>query len=62
MKIKCGYNDKETEIRLCKEGDSICLWIIENGKDDKETLSYMTPNELVELFEEVKQTGKDLFN
>ena len=63
MKIKQGYNRKETNLRInvCENG-SIELWIHESGKDDKETLSYLTLDELYALYKEVKQAGKDLFD
>jgi len=62
MKIKEGVNGKETEIRVCSGKDSgIQLWIQESGKDNKETLLYMTVNELFELFKEVKKAGRNLF-
>lgn len=63
MQIKEGYNDKETEIRLSvKENGSIELWIKQKGLNDElETLSYMSADELHQLFLEVKQAGRDLF-
>jgi hypothetical protein len=63
MKIKEGYNGKETEIKVnSNENGSIEIWIRESGKDDKETLAYMTLDELYALFKEVKFAGKDLFD
>lgn len=63
MKIKEGYNGKETEIRILSQPNgSIELWIRESGKDDNETLSYLTADELLKLFQEVQIAGKDLFN
>lgn len=63
MKIKEGFNGKETEIRISsQENGSIELWITETGKDDKETLSYLTLDELYQLYKEVKIAGKDLFD
>ena len=62
MRIEKGYNDKPTEIRISSQDNgSIEMWIAETGKDDKETLSYMTVDELYQLFKEVRQAGKDLF-
>lgn len=62
MKIKQGFNDKETEIKIITQANnSIELWIRESGKSDKETLTYLSPNELVALFQEVQLAGKDLF-
>lgn len=61
MKIKEGFNDKETEIKVSAQPNgSIELWIRESGKDDKETLSYMSKDELYELYKEVSQAGIDL--
>lgn len=66
MKIKAGFNDKETEIKIStQDNGSIELWIEETGNDvnaGRATLSYMTPAELHDLFLEVQQAGKDLFN
>lgn len=66
MKIKNGYNNQETEIRIgARENGSVELWIKESGRPDneiKETLSYMTIQELYELFREIKLEGQDLFN
>lgn len=62
MRIKEGFNGKQTTIRISAQANgSVELWINESGKDDKETLSYMTADELLELFNEVKNAGKDLF-
>lgn len=63
MKIKAGYNDKETTIRIqSNENGSIELWIEETGREGKNTLSYLTADELYQLYKEVKQAGKDLFD
>ena len=62
MKIKCGYNEKETEIKIYNQGNGhVELWIREEGKDNRESLGYMTANELRELFREVQRAGKELF-
>jgi hypothetical protein len=62
MKIKNGFNNKETEIRINSQSNgTIELWICESGRYDKETLSYLTADELVALFNEVKNAGRDLF-
>lgn len=62
MTIKQGFNDKETHIRISENNGSIELWIEETGRPDgRETLSYMTANELLQLFSEIKNVGKDLF-
>lgn len=62
MKIAEGYNGEETEIRISTQSNgSIELWINQKGTGTKETLSYMTPTELHELFKEVQLAGRDLF-
>ena len=62
MKIKDGFNGKETSIRVhASESGSIELWINQTGIEDRDVLSYLTPNELSELYKEVKRAGKDLF-
>ena len=64
MKIADGYNDKETEIRIyAREDNVIELWINQTGIEDgkAETLAYMTPNELLQLFKEVQEAGTKLF-
>lgn len=64
MKIKTGFNDKETSIKIGTQSNgSIELWIKETGKQDsQETLSYLTADELIKLYKEVKQACKDLFD
>ena len=63
MKLKKGFNDKPTTIKVSTQTNgSIELWINESGKDDKETLSYLTADELYQLYHEVQMAGKDLFN
>lgn len=63
MKIKEGFNNKETEIRVSSQSNgSIELWIVQSGLSEKETLSYLTPTELFELFREIQIAGRDLFN
>jgi hypothetical protein len=63
MKIKDGVNSKETEIKIyTQENGSVELWIREAGKDNVESLAYMTKDELYELFKEVKIAGRDLFS
>lgn len=71
MIIKDGYNNAETEIKVGEDERSADwsipqknttrLWIRESGKDDRESLSYLTPNELLELFNEIKKAGHNLF-
>ena len=63
MKIKNGYNNKETEINIYANSyGRIELWIAETGKDDKTTLTYITPNELFELHQMIKKASKILFS
>lgn len=63
MKIKEGYNGKETSLRVnVQENGAIELWICETGKDNSETLSYLTADELLKLHQEIKFAGRDLFD
>lgn len=64
MTIKNGFNDKETHIRIFSEDNgTINLWIGETGREGgRETLSYLTVEELYQLYKEVKQVGRDLFS
>jgi len=63
MIIKDGVNGKETTIKVVANSEGcIQLWIQESGKDNRESLSYLTPSELLELFNEVKRAGIELFN
>ncbi len=63
MEIKEGFNGKPTRIRIStQENGSIELWIEQTGLSEKETLSYMTASELMELFKEVQTAGRDLFS
>jgi hypothetical protein len=63
MKIEKGFNDKETTIKISAQTNgSVELWIHESGKDDRETLSYMTADELLALYQEVRIAGRDLFS
>ena len=64
MKIKEGYNGKESEIKIISdENCAIQLWLVQTGLEGKasETLSYMTIEELHDLYQEVKSAGKKLF-
>jgi len=70
MKIKDGYNNQECEIRIHgNTNGSIELWLIQNGLPNtpefikyKETLSYMSLDELYQLKKEVESAIKDVFN
>jgi hypothetical protein len=68
MKIKDGYNGKEMEIRIgANPSGSIELWLIQNGLPEtsasyRETLSYMTPSELLALKQEIERAAKELFS
>lgn len=62
MIIKEGFDDKETEIKInTQPNGSIEIWIRESGKGNIESLGYMNPTELVQLFKEVRRAGEDLF-
>lgn len=62
MIIKEGFNGKETNLRINIDDGQIQLWIEETGKENsRETLSYLTPDELYLLFKEVKEAGERLF-
>jgi hypothetical protein len=55
MKIKNGYNNKETEIIFSNShGRIIELWLNQTGLG-KDTLSYLTFDELVELRNEINK-------
>lgn len=63
MKIKAGFNGKELEIRV--NGKE--LWLVQTGlplvdgnEKYKETLSYVTINELIELRNEINEAIKEL--
>lgn len=64
VEIKLGYNGKPTTIKLqAGENGHIELWIEETGYEGKkETLSYMTADELLKLLQEVQRCAKDLFH
>jgi len=66
MTIKDGYNGKPTNIRVQSNANgSIELWIEETGRPEgqkNETLSYITAQELLDLFKEIQRAGKDLFD
>lgn len=63
MKIKDGYNGKEMVLRIASQGNgSIEMWIEHSDiLEGKEVLTYMTAEELLALFQEVKNAGRDLF-
>ena len=62
MKIKSGFNEKETRIRIYgkKEGRNAELWIEQTGLSEKETLSYMSVDELLDLKGEVETALKEI--
>lgn len=69
MKIKDGYNGKELRIRInpCKENRMAELWLLQDGLElppeyekYKETLSYMTLDELLDLRGEVATAIKEI--
>ena len=62
MKIKSGFNEKETRIRIYgkKDGRNAELWIEQTGLNEKETLSYMTLDELLDLKEEIEIALKEI--
>lgn len=66
MKIKDGFNNMESAIEIRPQANGhIELWIFQPGLKDekaKETLSYMTIDELHKLFQEVQAAGRDLFS
>jgi hypothetical protein len=64
MKIKEGFNGKETRIRIYgKKDDRIAeLWIEQTGLSEKETLTYMSVNELLDLQHEIKIAVKEIMN
>ena len=64
MKIKDGFNGKETIIRIGGQSNgTIELWIHETGVEGgKERLSYMTADELLELHKEIKSAVRDIFD
>lgn len=68
MKIKAGYNDKPTHIRIGNPRDRGAeFWIEQEGFEDLEgigmkyeTLSYITLNELLDLKDEITQVISEL--
>ena len=64
MKIKTGFNDKETRIRIYgKKNDRIAeLWIEQTGLSEKETLSYVSIEELLDLKNEIETALKEIIN
>lgn len=65
MKIKDGFNNKETQIRISTQSNgSIELWIEQQGLEypGRETLAYLTPDELYQIHKEIKMAAKDLFD
>ena len=62
MKIKSGFNEKETKIRIYgkKDGRNAELLIEQTGLSDKETLSYMSIDELLDLQDEIKTALEEI--
>lgn len=62
--IENGFNNKPTTIKISGQmNGSIELWIHETGiENSKETLSYMSADELLKLLQEVQRCARDLFN
>lgn len=61
MIIKDEYDKQKTEINIEVEHGSILLWIKQAGASEKETLLYLTPEELLSLLKEIKEAGLELF-
>jgi len=66
MKTACGFDNKETSIEIRPQSNgNIELWINQSGLVDeksKETLSYITVEELLALQKEIQSAVRDLFN
>lgn len=63
MIIRQGYNNEETEIKIQNQmNGGTAIFIRESGKDNRESMSYMSANELLELYRELQKAAKDLFN
>lgn len=65
MTIKKGYNDKTTTINIhapsSEEGREAEVWITQEGlTKDKETLSYITIDELLNLKTEIDTALKSI--
>jgi len=63
MKIEEGFDGKKTTIRIypCKNIRKGEMWIKEFGKkDNAETLSYVTIDELLDLKKEIEDTLADI--
>lgn len=65
MKIKHGFNDEETSIKIFgREDGKAELWIeqaSQDGSERRETLAYITPDELLELKLEIDEAIKTMF-
>lgn len=67
--IKDGYNGKELRVKInANSNGTIDLWIEQDGLPEtpelvkyRETLSYMTADELLALKKEVENAARDLF-
>lgn len=65
MIIKDGFNNEPTTIKIYHENkvERIGrLWINESGKDIKETLSFITIDELLDLKDEIDATLQSIIN
>ena len=63
MKIKEGYGGKELQIRVGNSaGRSAEMWIEFGCKPEKETLSYLTLEELLDLKDEINRAISDIVN
>ena len=61
MKIKEGYNDKELQIRINHESGRVAnMWIEFGCQPNKETLSYVTLEELLDLKDEISNAIKEI--
>lgn len=69
MKIKSGFNDEPLELRFqaSKKTRTAELWVIQTGLElpvnlekYKETLSYITLAELLDLRDEIADTIKEI--
>jgi len=60
MLIKKGFNDKNTYIKISAQENSrtIEVWIDQEGLESRETLSYATIEELLDLKDEIEKALK----
>lgn len=65
MIITNGFNNKETTIKISngkKDDRKAEVWIDQTGSKEKETLSYITLSELLDLKDEIEKTIKEIIN